>query len=451
MFMRWRNKLADDFASACKAVRCPCCSSLKAVRNLPGKATASQAALSWGLKYKPPGRGARTLLACGGSVTPRLAQPARTTQHTKETPTRNHDPAKTMTNLSMSMPDNVSCICFRFCVNFQFIYFGMISMRQRRHLLQFLALSALPAAWAQTPSAFPSKPLRIVVPFGAGGVADLTARAVAQKLSENLGQPVVIDNRPGAGGIVAAELVAKAEPDGHTLFLMSNGTAVSAGLFKRLPFNPRTDFAPISLLGLFDIALAVPESSPHKTLADLVSFGRANPGQLNIGTINIGSTQHLAGELFRSQANLIAQIIPYNGTPAVINALRGGQVDVVVEILGPLKPQISAKAVRLLGVMGATRPKDQPQVPVVRELPGLSSFNVSSWNALAAPGKTPKAVVDRLSAEVAKVLAEPEMVKRLAGFNVQAQSSTPEQLALLLDSEIKRWSEVIQKAGIAQG
>jgi tripartite-type tricarboxylate transporter receptor subunit TctC len=198
------------------------------------------------------------------------------------------------------------------------------------------------------------------------------------------------------------------------------------------------------------IAIVVPETSPHKTLAELVSFGRANPGKLNIGTINIGSTQHLAGELFRTQANLIAQIIPYNGTPAVINALRGGQVDVVVEILGPLKPQINAKAVRLLGVMGAKRPKDLPQTPVVSELPGLSSFNVSSWNALAAPGKTPPAVVSRLNAELVKVLAMPDMVQRLAGFNVQAQSSTPTQLAQLLDADIKRWTEVIQKAGIPQ-
>jgi tripartite-type tricarboxylate transporter receptor subunit TctC len=302
------------------------------------------------------------------------------------------------------------------------------------------------AAWAQ--ASFPSKPLKIVVPFGAGGVADLTARAVAQKLSENLGQPVVIDNRPGAGGIVAGELVAKADPDGHTLLLMSNGTAVSAGLFKSLPFNPRTDFAPVSLLGLFDMAVVVPDNSPFKTLSELIAFGRANPGKLNMGTINIGSTQNLAAELLRTQANLIAQIVPYNGTPAVINALRGGQIDVAVEILGPMKPQINAKAVRLLGVMGEQRPKDLPDTPTVRELPGLSNFNVSSWNALAAPGKTPKAVVDRLSQEVAKVLAQPEMVQRLAGFNVQAKANTPAQLAQLLDSDIKRWSDVITKAGL---
>ena len=323
-------------------------------------------------------------------------------------------------------------------------------MLSRRQLIQgasSAALSAIaPAALAQSHS---SKPIRIIVPFGAGGVADLTARAVGQKLSENLGQAVIIDNRPGAGGVVAGELVAKAEPDGHTLLLMSNATAVSAGLFKSLPYNTRTDFAPVSLLGLFDMAVVVPDNSPHKTLAELIAFGRAHPGKLNIATINVGSTQNLAAELLRTQANLIAQIVPYNGTPAVLNALRGGQVDMAVEILGPLKPQIAAKAVRLLGVMGEHRPKDMPQVPALNELPGLSSFNVSSWNALAAPAKTPKAAVDRLSAEVAKVLAQPEMVQRLAAINVRAQHSTPAQLGQLLERDIARWSDVIAKAGIA--
>ena len=323
-------------------------------------------------------------------------------------------------------------------------------MLNRRQWLQTATLATLPVGWASAQNTFPNKPVRIVVPFGAGGVADLTARAVAQKLSELWGQAVIIDNRPGAGGIVAGEWVAKSEPDGHTLLLMSNGTAVSAGLFKSLPFNPRTDFAPVSLLGLFDIAIVVPETSPHKTLADLIAFGRAHPGQLNMGTVNIGSTQNLAAELLRSQANLIAQIVPYNGTPAVINALRGGQLDVAVEILGPLKPHIAAKTTRLLGVMGTQAPKGMQGVQVVRDLPGLSNFNVSSWNALAAPGKTPADVVARLSADVAKVLAEPEMVQRLASFNVDAKSSTPAQLTEWLDNDIKRWTAVIQKAGIPQ-
>lgn len=323
-------------------------------------------------------------------------------------------------------------------------------MLSRRQLIQGASSAALSAiARAGLAQGNPSKPIRIIVPFGAGGVADLTARAVGQKLSENLGQAVIIDNRPGAGGVVAGELVAKAEPDGHTLLLMSNATAVSAGLFKSLPYNTRTDFAPVSLLGLFDMAVVVPDNSPHKTLAELIAFGRAHPGKLNIATINVGSSQNLAAELLRTQANLIAQIVPYNGTPAVLNALRGGQVDMAVEILGPLKPQIAAKAVRLLGVMGEHRPKDMPQVPVLSELPGLSTFNVSSWNALAAPAKTPKAVVDRLNAEVAKVLAQPDMVQRLAAINVRAQHSTPAQLGQLLERDIARWSDVIAKAGIA--
>ena len=297
---------------------------------------------------------------------------------------------------------------------------------------------------------FPSRPLKIVVPFGAGGVADLTARTVAQKMSESLGQSIVIENKPGAGGIAAAESVVKAEPDGHTLLLISNGTAVSAGLFKKLPFDPRRDLAPVSLLGQFDLAILVPESSPYKSLAELLVWGRANPGKMNLGTINIGSTQHLAAELFRSQAHLVAQVIPYNGTPAVINALRGGQIDAAVEILGPMKPQIQAKAVRALAVMGDTRPADLPDVALVSSQPGLSNFQVASWNALAAPARTPAAVVARLNQEAQKALNHPDVKKRLADLNVTAKHSSSEQLGRLLDSEILRWSDVIQKAGIPQ-
>lgn len=295
---------------------------------------------------------------------------------------------------------------------------------------------------------FPTRPIKIVVPFGPGGVADLTARTVAQKMAENLGQAIVIENKPGAGGIAAAESVLKAEPDGHTLLLISNGTAVSAGLFKKLPFDPRQDLAPVSLLGQFDLAVLVPESSPYKSLTDLLAWGRAHPGKMNLGTINIGSTQHLAAELFRSQANLIAQVIPYNGTPAVINALRGGQVDAAVEILGPMKPQIQAKAVRALAVMGETLPVDLPGAVLVSSLPGLSNFNVTSWNALAAPAKTPSAVIARLNQEARKALNHPDVKKRLADLNVVAKHSSAEQLGRWLDADMTRWSGVIYKAGI---
>jgi tripartite-type tricarboxylate transporter receptor subunit TctC len=286
------------------------------------------------------------------------------------------------------------------------------------------------------------------VPFGAGGVADLTVRTVAQKMGEGLGQPIVIDNKPGAGGIVAAETVAKAEPDGHTLLLMSNGTAVSAGLFRSLPFDTRKDFAPVSLLGQFDMAVLVPETSPHKTLAELLAWARAHPGQMNLGSINIGSTQNLAAELFRSQANLIVQVVPYNGTPAVINALRGGQLDAAVEILAPVLPQIQARAIRALAVMGDTLPANMPGTVLVSSQPGLSSFNVSSWNALAAPARTPAAVIARLNQEARKALNHPDVRKRLSELHVMARHSSPEELSRLLDNDIARWSAVIQKAGI---
>ncbi|WP_342131450.1 Bug family tripartite tricarboxylate transporter substrate binding protein [Hydrogenophaga sp. OTU3427] len=320
--------------------------------------------------------------------------------------------------------------------------------QRRRTVLRHLALAAalgLPVlSWAQ---AFPAKPLRIVVPFGAGGVADLTARTVAQKMAEGLGQAVVIDNKPGAGGVGAGEAVAKAAPDGHTLLLMSNGTAVSAGLFKSLPYDTLKDFAPVSTLGYFDIAIVVPESSRFKTLADLLAFAKANPGKLNLGTVNIGSTQNLAAELFKASAGADMQVVPFNGTPAVLNALRGNQVDAAVEILSPMLPQISAKAVRALAVMGEKHPPALPTVPTVRES-GIANFNVASWNALAAPAGTPPEVIARLNREVVAALNSADVKKRLLDLNIEARSSTPEQLGSLLSSEVKRWGDVITRANI---
>ena len=296
-------------------------------------------------------------------------------------------------------------------------------------------------------SAFPSRSLRIVVPFAAGGVGDLTARTVARKLAELLGQSVVIENRPGAGGVVAADTVARAEPDGHTLFLMSNGTAVTAGLFKSLPFDTVKDFTPVSTLGHFDIAVVVPASSPHKTLGELVAFGKAHPGQLNVGSINIGSTQHLAAELFKSSAGIEAQVVPFNGTPALIGAIRGQQVDVAVEILAPLLTQIRGGALRALAVTGEKRSIVLPDVPTAVEA-GVKDFVASSWNALAVPSKTPRAVVERLQRDIAAALADPGVREQLRGLNIDARSSTPEQTAALLASDIRRWRSVIERAGI---
>jgi len=318
------------------------------------------------------------------------------------------------------------------------------------HLRRSFILAALAiSTWALPTHAQPltNRAIKIVVPFGAGGVADLTARIVAQKMSDNMGQPVVIENKPGAGGVVAGDTVAKADADGYTLLLMSNGTAVSAGLFKALPYDTVKDFAPISTLGFFDIAVAVPQNSPYKTLPELLAFARANPGKLNIGTINVGSTQNLAAELFKSTANIQAQIVPFNGTPAVITALRGGQIDAAVEILSPMLPQIQANAISALAVLGDKRSVVLKDVPTAAQS-GLANFSAASWNALAAPAKTPKDVVTRLNREVKAALDSPDVKKRLLDLNIDATSSTPEQLANLLNAEIRRWSEVIVRAKI---
>ena len=311
----------------------------------------------------------------------------------------------------------------------------------------FSLVAALTLSCAVCAQSYPTKPLRIVVPFGAGGVADLTVRTVAQKMSEGLGQSVVIDNRPGAGGIVAAEMVAKAEPDGYTLLLMSNANAVSVGLFKTLPFDPLKDFIPVSLMGTFDLAIVTSAESRFNTLPELLTWAKANPGKLNIGSINIGSTQHLTAELFKSAAGLDAQVVPFNGTPAVMTALRGGQIDVAVEVLSPVLPQIKGGALRALAVTGAKRTAALPQVPTAKEA-GVPNLLANSWNGLGVPAKTPQAVVDRLNKEVNAAVQNPAVRQKLLELNVEPYATTVPQAHDWLQAEIKRWGEVIQRAGI---
>lgn len=294
---------------------------------------------------------------------------------------------------------------------------------------------------------FPSKPVRIVVPFGAGGVADVTARVVAQKMGEALGQAVVIENKPGAGGIVAGDTVAKADPDGHTLLLMSNATAVSESLFKSLPFKTSQDFVPVSTLGYFDLAVVTAANSRFKTFGDLLAYAKAHPGKLNLGSINVGSTQNLTAELFKSTAGVDVQIIPFNGTPAVVTALRGGQIDAAVEIVAPVLTQIQSKALRALAVTSDKRAAVLPDVPTTREA-GLPGYVARSWNALAAPARTPAPVIARLNQEIVAALNAPDVRKKLHDLNVDAQSSTPQEASALLAAEIKRWGDVIKTAQI---
>ena len=306
-----------------------------------------------------------------------------------------------------------------------------------------LALCSVGAA-AQN---YPSKPVRIMVPFAAGGVADITARVLAQKLGETMGQQVLVENRPSAGGIVAAEAVAKAEPDGHTLFLVSNGTAVSATLFKTLPYDTLKDFAPVSTAGFFDIGILVAGESGIGSVRDLIAFARANPNKVSVGTINIGSTQHLSAELFKSMAAIDVQTVPFKGTPAVITALRGGDVQVAFEILAPVMGQVKSGAVKAIAVASMQRLSGLPAVPTVAES-GLPDYQASSWNGISAPAKTPKAVIERLNREIVAALASPAVKQRLQELGVEARSSTPEALQKLLAAEIIKWGAVIEKAKI---
>ena len=321
----------------------------------------------------------------------------------------------------------------------------------RRHLL-LLALggaqTAPRTAWSQT---FPTRPLRIVVPNAPGGAADITARTVAQRLGAALGQSVVVDNRPGAGGVVAAELVARAEPDGHTLLLVSSGTAVTAALFRSLPFDTLADFAPVSMLATFDLAVVTAAGGRLQDLAQLLAWARANPGRLNIGCPNIGTTQHLAAELFKASAGIDAQVVPFNGTPAVVTALRGGQIDAAIDILGPLMGQIASGVLRPLAVLGAQRSAQLREVPAVRESGGpLAAFDVGSWNGLAVPARTPPAVIAVLGRHLQETLAQPEVKGKLLELGLLARGSTPAALGQHLKAEIERWSGVIARAGIAR-
>ncbi len=305
---------------------------------------------------------------------------------------------------------------------------------------------ALPRA-LRAQAAWPERPITLVVPFGPGGIADLTARTVAQAMSATLKVPIVIDNKPSAGSIVGSAAVAQAAPDGHTLLLMSNANAVSAGLFRKLPFDVQKDFAPVGLLGVFDLALFVAEGSRFRSVRELLDEAKAKPGKLTIATIAVGSTQNLSAELFKSRSGADVLIVPYKGTPAVLTALRAGEVDAAFEILGPMLPQLQARAVRALAVTSDQRFQALPEVPTMMQA-GVANYDVASWNALAAPARTPQAVIDKLNAAANEALKTPAVRDKLLALGVRPQGGTPQQLSALLASEIRHWGEVIRAAKI---
>ena len=315
----------------------------------------------------------------------------------------------------------------------------------RRRLLGALALGPLAARAA--PPRFPDHPVTLMVPFAPGGIADIVARTVAEDMARTLGQPVVIDNRPSAGSIVASQAVASARPDGHTLLLMSNANAVSVGLFRKLPYDTLKAFAPITTLGWFDLALFTPAGSKFATLADAVAAARRQPGRLSVGTIAVGSTQHLAARLFQTVAGLDLLPVPYKGTPAVLAALRGGEIDLAFEITAPWLPQVAAGTVRALAVTSAQRNPALPAVPTVQQA-GIAGYDVASWNALAAPAGTPAAVIETLGQAARAAVAAPATRDKLGKLGLRLQVSTPAELQALLGAEVQRWGGVIRAAHI---
>ena len=309
--------------------------------------------------------------------------------------------------------------------------------------LAIIACGALPRE--SIAQSYPTKPVQIIVPFAAGGVADITARIVAQKLSERLGQQFVVENKPGAGGIVAAQTVMQAKPDGYTLLLVSNGTAVSVSLFKSLPFDPVKDFAPVSTLGFFSLAIVTRNDSKIASLKDFVVAGKS--ANLNVATINVGSTQHLAAELFKSTAGIDFTVVPYKSSPDVVKAVTQRDVQVAFEILSPLLPQIKSGALRPLAVTSERRFAGLPSVPTVIES-GFPSYSVSSWNGIAAPVGTPSAIIERLNREINAVVAMPDVKQKLLELGVDARAGSPDALKQLLVGEIERWKTVVERARI---
>ena len=319
---------------------------------------------------------------------------------------------------------------------------------KRLHLvLRCICAAGVAVASSALAQGYPAHPVKIVVPFAAGGVADITARVLSQKMSGSMGQQVIVENRPSAGGIIASEAVAKAEPDGYTLLFITNGNAVSASLFKSLPYDTVNDFATVSTVGFFDLVMVVNSDSKIGSVGELIAFSKANPNKLNIGTINIGSTQNLAAELFKSMSGIDAQVVPFKATPAVITALKSNDVAVAFEILAPVLAQIKGGALKALAVTSEKRFAELPNVPTVAES-GVRGYQAASWNGVAAPGRTPRAIVDRLNREINAALASSDVKLRLQGLGIDARGSTPEGLRELLVSEIAKWKAVIERAKI---
>jgi len=306
-----------------------------------------------------------------------------------------------------------------------------------------LALTAL-SAGAQ---AWPSKPIRYIVPFAPGGTTDILARTIGDKLAIALGQPVVIENKPGAGGGVGAELTAKSAPDGYTIMGGTISThAINASLYKSLPYDPVRDFAPIVLIARVPNMLVVHPDVPAKNVSELIALLRANPGKYTFASAGNGTSQHLSGELFKSMAGADMQHVPYKGSPPALQDVMGGQVAMTFDNITTAWPLAKGGKLRALAVTTAKRSAVAPDVPTLAEA-GLPGFEVGSWQGVFAPAGTPPEIVRRLNAEIVKILNMPEVRDKLAALGAEVAPNSPEEFATMVKAEVGKWAEVVKKSG----
>ena len=314
-------------------------------------------------------------------------------------------------------------------------------------LVGLVAFAAAAAPMGVQAQAWPSKPIKYVVPFAPGGTTDILARTVGEKLSIALGQPVVVENKPGAGGGVGADFTAKAAPDGYTIMGGTISThAINASLYSNLPYDPVKDFAAITLIARVPNLLVINPDIKAKNVAELIALMKANPGKFTFASSGNGTSQHLSGELFKSMAGVDMQHIPYKGSPPALQDVVGGQVSMTFDNITTAWPLAKAGKLRPLAVTTAKRSSIAPEVPTLAES-GLPGFEVGSWQGVFAPAGTPPEIVKRLNAEIVKILNMPDVKERLVALGAEPVGDTPEQYSAYVKSEVAKWSDIVKKSG----
>lgn len=308
-------------------------------------------------------------------------------------------------------------------------------------------IAVLAAAPGRAQSHYPDHPVVLIVPYGPGGVADVGMRLLGDKLSGRLKQQFVIENKPGAAGIIAAKAGADAAPDGYTLLMTGNNSAIATALFNKLPFNVLTDFAAVSTASFFDLLIVTRASSPLHSLGDLIVAAKANPGKLNIGTIVPGSTQNLAALLFTGTTGIKATVVTFRTSPDMANAVLRGDVDVAFEFYAAVHGFLSSDKMVALASTDAKRTAYLPNVPTVMQS-GVKDYDVASWNGLSVPAKTPKAVIDTLNGALKAVIPDPDIQSKAQAVGMEMRWSTPADMTARMKADIAKWGDVIAKAGI---